>query len=125
MSNSQVEPGTRFKCEQCGVDFEPKNRNGVRKRFCGGVCRDRFKNARRLKAAASESRRTSRPRGPSRHAQAVSRWTFQGLAPVEERAALIRQACANLGITDERAIKQALKVNGCATMAATTKGVAA
>ncbi len=53
------------------------------------------------------------PFGVSRHAQRVSREVFLALVPIEERAALLRQAARNLGITDEGALLRALRRNGC------------
>ena len=51
-SAGQLEPCTEFKCEQCGMPFVPKNRNGVKARFCKPDCSVAWHNAQRLKGAA-------------------------------------------------------------------------
>lgn len=114
LATGQREPGTRFSCERCGATFEAKNRNGVKKRFCSEPCRNQFKNTRRLEGAALlKAKSQPKTKGPSRHAQAVSREVFQALVPVAERAELIRASCQNLGITDEAVIQAALTRNWC------------
>ena len=106
---SQVEPGTRLVCGQCGGKFEARNKNGVPKRFCSAVCRDRHKNARRLKGAALLKGKNLRHRGPSKHALAISQCVFLALVPIEERAELLRLAAENLGITNRDAIDAAMR----------------
>lgn len=110
MPERQIEPGTRLICGQCGAESPARNRNGVEKRFCSDACRDRAKNSRRLKAAAAlNHKKPKNPRGPSRHARAVSQTVFLALVPIEERAELLRQAAENLGITDQDRIQAAMR----------------
>ncbi len=114
MPEGQMERCTTLTCRQCGKSFTPKNRNGIKTESCSRKCTIAWHNARRLKGAALlKDEKSPRRRGPSRHAQRVSQVVFQSLVPVDQRAALIRQACAHLGITDPAAIDAALKRNGC------------
>ena len=119
MIEGQAELCTESTCEQCEAAFVPKNRNGLKVRFCRPKCSRDWHNGQRLKGAAllKETPAPLKPirrRGPSAHAQQVSRFVFLALVPVEERAELLRQAAENLGLTNRDAIDAALKRNGCA-----------
>ncbi len=61
--------------------------------------------------------KSARKKGPSQHAEKVSRFVFVNLVPLEQRADLLREAAQNLGITDEGEILKALRRNGCAASA--------
>lgn len=113
---SEVTPGgqrelcTESTCEQCGARFRPKNRNGLKVRFCQAKCSRDWHNDRRLAAVASLNHiKRRKPRGPSKRAQQVSQSVFMALVPVEERAELLRQAAARLGITDQDRIEAAIR----------------
>jgi endogenous inhibitor of DNA gyrase (YacG/DUF329 family) len=109
-TEGQIERGTTLTCEQCLSEFIPKNRNGIRPRFCSRKCLDANRNARRLRAAAAiHHKKQRKPRGPSKHAQQVSQTVFLALVPVEERAELLRAAAERLGITDQDRIHAALR----------------
>lgn len=124
-STGQPEPGTRLKCDHCGSDFVPRNRNGVQARFCSGACRDRFKNAQRLKGAAllkvqkpAIQRRGTRlkrtrddlvaaeglPPGcypPGAMGLLGRRRSGLEIVPPAERPALLLEAARRLGLTEE------------------------
>jgi hypothetical protein len=109
-SMGQRELCTESSCEQCGCLFTPKNRNGLKVRFCKPKCSRDWHNSQRLKGAALlKGQKPARRRGPSRHARRVSQTVFLALVPIEERAELIRQAAENLGITNRDAIEAAMR----------------
>lgn len=56
--------------------------------------------------------KSARKKGPSKHAEKVSRFVFTHLVPLEQRAGLLREAAQNLGITDEGEVLKALRRNG-------------
>lgn len=95
------------------TEFTAKNRNGVPKRFCCRACLDRKRNRERLNVVALLKDKKAARRGPSRHAEKVSRFVFLSTVPVDQRADLLRQAAINLGITDEGEVLKALRRNGC------------
>lgn len=67
-------------------------------------------NDRRLAAAAKLNHiKRRKPRGLSKQAQQVSQTVFMALVPIEERAELLRQAAANLGMTDEGTLVAAFR----------------
>lgn len=114
MTEGQAGLCTESKCEWCRTAFTPKNRNGLKVRFCKPKCSRDWHNAQRLKGAALlKDKSRSRKRGPSKHAQQVSRFVFVSMVPVEQRAELLRQAAQNLGITDEGEVLKALRRNSC------------
>ena len=108
-----MEQGTPLTCRQCGSAFLATNRNGKKKEFCAVVCKDRWRNNLRLKGAALLKDKNAAKRGPSKHAQKISRFVFTSLVPVDQRADLLRQAAINLGITDKGEVLKALRRNGC------------
>lgn len=110
MPEAKVERCTTLICRQCGVSFTPKNRNGVKSESCSRKCTVAWHNARRLQAVAQiHHKKAKKQRGPSKHAQQVSRTVFLALVPVEERAELIRLAAERLGITDHDQINAAMR----------------
>lgn len=111
----QAELCTESTCEQCAGLFVPRNRNGLRARFCSPACSRRWHNAQKVKGAALLKEKATRKKGPSAHARKVSRFVFLNLVPLEQRADLLREAARNLGITDEGEVLKALRRNGCAT----------
>ena len=111
----QLERSTPLMCEYCGAGFVAKNKNGKKKKFCSRACKDRLGNSQRLKGAALLKDKQAAKRGPSRHAQKVSRFVFLSMVPVDQRADLLRQAAINLGITEEGEVLKALRRNGCPT----------
>ena len=108
---------TESTCEQCAGAFVPRNRNGLRVRFCSPACSRRWHNAQKVKGAALLKGKAARKKGPSKHAEKVSRFVFTNLVPLEQRADLLREAAQNLGITDEGEVLKALRRNGCAASA--------
>lgn len=116
-SEGQLERCTTLTCEQCRTEFAPKNRNGIRPRFCSRKCTTAWHNAQRLKGAALIKAKSARKKGLSHNAAKVSRFVFLNLVPLEQRADLLREAAQNLGITDEGEILKALRRNGCAASA--------
>jgi hypothetical protein len=52
MPEPKPELCTESNCEQCGRAFAPKNRNGLKVRFCKPKCSRDWHNAQRLKGAA-------------------------------------------------------------------------
>lgn len=100
----QMERSTRLTCEQCRADFEPKNRNGVRKRFCSRRCKDLWTNARRLKGAAllkGQQPGRRRRRGPRVFDPSSGRSAFLQVVPQPERLALLAQAAYRLELTND------------------------
>ena len=109
-STGQLEPCTTSKCRQCGTEYVPKNKNGVKSESCSRKCTIAWHNTQRLKGAALlNGKKAARRLGPSRHAQRVSQTVFLALVPIEERAELLRQAAENLGITNRDAIEAAMR----------------
>lgn len=91
--------GTPLTCEQCGANFEARNRNGVRKRFCSVACKDRLRNAQRLKGAAllnAKLRPVTR-----RRVMPGKRLIDLAVIPIAERPALLAEAASRLGVTAE------------------------
>ncbi|BFU90147.1 MAG: hypothetical protein NTAFB01_13340 [Nitrospira sp.] len=119
MSERQVELCTESTCEQCAARFTPKNRNGLKVRFCQPKCSRDWHNAQRLKGAALLKVKPPRRRGASKHAEKVSPSVFLALVPVEERAELLQLAAQHLGITDRDRIEAALRRAGIPNYEAT------
>lgn len=113
-TEGKLRPCTESTCEQCGAGFVPRNRNGLRVRFCNPICSRRWHNAQKVKGAALLKEKAVRKKGPSKHAEKVSRFVFLNLVPVEQRAELLREAAKNVGLTDEGEVLKALRRNGCA-----------
>ena len=93
-----MEQGTPLTCEQCQAEFTPKNRNGVRSRFCTVLCKDRCRNARRLRGAAllmDKKPLASRPAHPGKRRVDLE------VIPAAERPALLLDAAKRLGLTEE------------------------
>ncbi|WP_447978092.1 hypothetical protein [Candidatus Nitrospira bockiana] len=110
-SERQLEPGTRFICEQCRTEFQPKNRNGVKARFCKDACRTAWKNGQRLQGAAllkkkakgAKPRRSNAPVFDRRVSQTIA----LNLIPAAERPALLAQAAERLGLTESPVLQAA------------------
>lgn len=109
----QQERSNPLLCKQCGAAFAAKNRNGIPKEFCGRVCKTTWHNRERLRLVKDMQAKKEKRKGPSKHAEKVSRFVFLHLVPVEQRADLLREAAQNLGITDEGEILKAMRRNGC------------
>lgn len=78
-SEGQPELCTESICEQCGGVFAPKNRNGLKVRFCQAKCSRNWHNAQRLKGAALLKVRST----PVQRAQKSPKQTLDGLAAAE------------------------------------------
>ena len=113
-SEGQAERSNPFLCKQCGDTFVAKNRNGIPKEFCGRVCKTTWHNRERLRLFKDRQAKKEKRKGPSKHAEQVSRFVFLNMVPVEQRADLLREAAQHLGITDEGEVLKALRRNGCA-----------
>lgn len=78
-SEGQPELCTESTCEQCGGAFAPKNRNGLKVRFCQAKCSRSWHNAQRLKGAALLKVRST----PVQRAQKSPKQTIDSLAAAE------------------------------------------
>lgn len=140
-SDGQLERGTPLPCKQCGSEFPVKNRNGVKKEFCSASCKDRWRNAQRLKGAALLKVRSA----PVQRAKKSAKQTIDSLAaaeglppgcyppgalgltrsrrsvaaiiPATERLGLLVEAAKRLNLTEGEALtaaRQAARLQGAA-----------
>lgn len=103
-SVGKLEPCTELTCEQCGARFRPRNRNGIRPRFCSAACSRRWHNTQRLRgAAALKAVAVVRVRRSDPRKQRVD----LAVIPPLERPALLREAAERLGLTESAAVRAA------------------
>ncbi len=95
-----MERGTTLRCAQCGMPFEPKNRNGIPARFCARRCLDRYRNAARLQSVAALKQISPRVRRVDPRKQRID----LAVIPPFERPALPWEAAERLGLTEGAAL---------------------
>lgn len=141
MPEGKVELCTESNCEWCQTLFRPKNRNGLKVRFCKPKCSRDWHNAQRLKGAAIlKAKRTTikglrkrairtlddlaaaqgLPAGcyPAGALGQIGRRSVAAIIPAAERPALLLEAAKRLGLTEEGPILKAARL-------AAAKGAAA
>jgi len=94
----QAEPFKRLMCEQCGVNFDAKNRNGIPKRFCSQTCRTVWHNDERSRLYKKSS--AAKPRLARRVSPGQRRIDVE-VIPEAQRPALLLAAARSLGLTEE------------------------
>lgn len=93
-----MEPSTRLTCKQCGMGFQPRNKNGVKPEFCSGKCRIDWHNGQRLKGAALLKEK----KPPVQRVQSPGKRRVDlEVIPEAERPALLVEAARRLGLTEE------------------------
>lgn len=95
-----------FCCDQCGSAFEPRNRNGIVKRFCSRACKTAWHNQERQRLY--NERHHIRRKAPS----PGKRQVLLGLIPPAERPALLLAAAVRLGLTEESAAVSMARATG-------------
>lgn len=111
MPEGQAGLCTESNCDHCGRRFTPKNRNGLKVRFCQAKCSRDWHNAQRLKGAALlkvKSTPVQRRVNPGKQRVDLA------VIPEAERPALLLEAARRLGLTEGdvlRAARQAARLS--------------
>ena len=96
----------------CGAELPNGPNRGTPRKFLSYQHKLAFQRVARRNEEKRVNRKATRARGPSRHAEKVSRFVFMSMVPVEERGDLLRQAAENLGITEEGPLLTSLRACG-------------